>query len=384
MNARRLIIAVALVGFLGGARPAGAMIHVLRTDSWLLPTNQVHRSQIAAWAETADVQGILTDDVFLVTQHAAFSGECRKDVWVLAKRWTANADALGAVEIGGRAAGHVRVAADVLTVTGEIGGDLLALAGEVRIGRDARIRGDLQIQADRVTLLGACGGSAKIRAGRITFGGTIRGDANLAAGDIVFQQGARVGGNLLYLCPNAAPQAALPAVGGETSWSAPPPVRTNWRLRLSIQALLYLATMVLGLALIGLAPAATGAAVQRLRASWLKSFGLGLAGFALAVLLAPLAAATLFGLSLALAIWAAAGLLFLLSPVVVGLWLGSRLTRRRGSQGFASALMALSTGLLPLYLLGMIPGFAVPVAILLIFPGAGAIAAGWFQRLPKT
>ena len=264
-----------------------------------------------------------------------------------------------------------------LRVTGEIGGDAFVFAG----GAD---------------LAGAIGGDLRAGLGKLDLSGIVGGDAEIQAGEISVSESARIGGVLQYSAPE---QIQFPAgVARDIQFEAPPVDQASggtivgaifgWIFR---TVAIGIGVVILGWLLMRFRPNALIRPAAAIRA---KPVETGVYGLLAAVLLVfiPIASIILVaftwtfwgvfpGIVMFVFLFASSALVWFLSPLLTGYWLGEIIGERLG--GDRSPLLLLLTGALLIVILGRIPFLGWLVYLLsfvlalggLLRSGTGAAAA---------
>jgi hypothetical protein len=246
----------------------------------------------------------------------------------------------GATVPAGQTAGDVVVVDGTVNIAGHVTGDVISVSGPVRV--TGRVDGDLIAVSDRAVL----GSTARV-------GGDLRyGDERPA-----LARGASVGGEV-------SNEDWADAANG-WGWVS----LIGWWLAVSVS------TLLVGVLLVVLAPAALYAAERaaRERRGATVAWGLGLA---IGVpLLAVLALVTLVGIPFGVALLLAA-IPVLLVAYVTGAWiLGRRVLRNRSTSPWA----ALFAGWAILRVLALIPVVGALVGLVAMVVGLGALAVALWR-----
>jgi hypothetical protein len=246
----------------------------------------------------------------------------------------------GAVVPAGQTAGDVVVLDGTVSIGGHVTGDVVSVSGPVRV--TGRVDGDLIAVSDRATL----GSGARV-------GGDLRyGDERP-----VLARGARVGGKI----SNEDWADAAKGWG----WVS----LIGWWLAVSVS------TLVVGVLLVLLAPAALYAAERAVRERLGASVGWGVAIVIGVPVLAVLALVTLVGIPFGVALLLAV-IPVLFVAYVTSAWLvGRRVLRQRSTSRWA----ALFAGWAILRVLALIPVLGALVGLAAIVVGLGALAVALWR-----
>jgi cytoskeletal protein CcmA (bactofilin family) len=387
----------------GGALVAGAALLILAVpalaaevrggegeeDIFRLPAGEVVNDDLYVGAREIYIDGVVEGDLVAAGGYIEINGEVTEDV-ILAG---------GGIVINGRVGDDARIAGGSVTITGAVADDLFVAGGGpfwpgtpavpfrigaraivpgIQLASSATVGGDTYIVGGRGALDGVYDGDLFAGMGSILLSGRVAGDARLYGQQIEVQDDARVAGTLRYGSGQPAtipPGVAATVVQEEAPQTAQPaPQRTVARQILGW--LWRTILLVIGFALLAwlvwqLAPGVLHTANGGIRARPLEA---ALYGIVVTALLMPvifafvLLAAIFWGIPGALAaasfLLGAVGLLWILSPLVTGFWLGGYL-RARGY--ITGELAGLWVGALAIVILAR---------VFLLIPCVGPLAAG--------
>lgn len=321
---------------------------VVTTNAWSLPAKESIERIAFFIGPDLSMAGRALNDTFWISQGPLnLAGQFRNDVWAIADSAT----------LTGEFADHARLIARSINLQGTISNGLWAVAMSISSSTNSTLAGDHLIAADTMSLLGQIDGNLYARARQITLGGHITGDVYLAGDDIIIRPGTVVQGTLRYV--TAGEPVALDAnsrvEGGLTRIELP--AASDVPARLGLYALLYwfTAALLTGIPFMLIFPRFTGTAVQSLRANLIKCGLTGLAGLVLIPVLTAFIFATIVGIPLALTLAATYGLILYLGKFPVALAIGTALLQRRGQISLSLALVTLVIGLFLFYALSLIP-----------------------------
>ena len=259
-----------------------------------------------------------------------------------------------------------------------------------------KIGGDAMIAAGGADVTGAIGGDFLGALGTLDLSGIVGGDAEIQAGEISVSESARIGGVLQYSAPE---QIQFPAgVARDIQFEAPPEDQASggtivgaifgWIFR---TVAIGIGVVILGWLLMRFRPNALIRPAAAIRA---KPVETGLYGLIAAALLVFIPVASIILVAFTWAFWgvfpaiatfvflgASSALVWFLSPLLTGFWLGEIIGERLG--GDRSPLLLLLTGALLIVILGRIPFLGWLVYLLsfvlalggLLRSGSGAAAA---------
>ena len=205
--------------------------------------------------------------------------------------------------------GDLYAAGSSVNVTDKIGGDVTAFGNTVAIHPNASVTGNTRLAGASVTVSAPVAGSTLVTAQTLTLDAPIAGDLNFFGENIIFGTAAKVTGKLIIQAPKEIAVPATVASATQISFTqlAPPDYATEagktaehvmrgvwptvwatgaWWLILCVVGLLFIT--LAGRAVVALE---TGAGHRPLR-----TFGLGILGFAATIGLIPVFALTLIGI----------------------------------------------------------------------------------------
>ena len=212
-----------------------------------------------------------------------------------------------------------------------------------------------------------------IKAQKATLGGNVDGDVSIRAQDIVILPGAHLNGNLIYTAPNELILPSSVILQGElTRTLASPKKKPLFTKDPGSHYLFALAAWLTGLLFIGLFPHYTGATLYTLNTSRGLSSLIGFAALFLIPIGAILLIFTVVGLPLSMLLILSYAILIYLSKIVVALWLGTTLLKRKQWVKREVGL-PLALGLLILYTLTGFSLLAMPVNLIILIFGLGAL-----------
>ncbi len=349
---------------------------------------------------------VITDDLYVSASEIYIDGTVKGDLIAAGRtiviNGTVTGDAMLAganIQMNGRVAGDMRAAGAEVDVAGTIGEDLIAaggggtmipfvagnqpLAPGVHLSDSARIGGDAVLGGGSGSIGGTIAGKLWLGMGTATLAAKVAGDAAIASQSIDVANTAAIGGTVHYTTNAANP--ALEAIAKTAVYTPPTPEQRPDPLATLLAWLLRTALVLAGFALLAwlimrLAPRLLTSPASTLAAQPGRAGLYGLLAALLFIFL-PLASALLMfvmvlfwgwfpGVVLGLALFSVLAMLWFLSPLITGLWLGRRLAVAFGRQ--ANDLAALLGGVLLLAVLGRIPfvGWLVSLVSFVLALGA--------------
>jgi cytoskeletal protein CcmA (bactofilin family) len=321
-------------------------------------------------AQSVTIRGAVSNDFFATANDLSLNGTFNGDVWCMGDSITG----------AGVFRNSARMISRITQIQGTHYGSVIAAGTTVKIDRTAVLYRDLICLGENVLIEGSVSGQVRVFAQRVTLGGQFKNDLSIMADEIFVLPGTVINSDLTYTTPDELVLPSSVILGGRLNrqlQSVEP--RRLFKENPAAHYMFALAALIAGLVFCGLFPRCTGSALHLLR----ESRGLcSLAGFAGLVVL-PMASffilLTLIGLPLGILILFFYFILLYLSKIIVALWIGSALLRRRefNRQKVAAPL---ALGLLILYTLTCITAAELIINILVMILGLGALLMALFKK----
>ena len=323
-------------------------------------------------AEAADFEGVESytlpagetqdEDLFVSAQTVTIDGDVNGDLFVGADTITINGNVDGNLFFGG---GTINVNG---TVTGDIigGGQTFTLNGSAD---------DVRVGGATVTINGDIGDDFMAAAAAVTLNGKVGNDAYVGTDRLSFGESARISGKLSYTTPEPLPQAERVAASteffessNEINVPAPPSAFAlfgSWFVRTLFAVIGY---VVIAWLLLRFMPHLLAKPSTVIESDLGRTAGWGLilsfvAPFVL--LFVTIVIGIFFGFGAALAIsfatFSLLALIWLLSPIIIGYWIGSKFTDG-GQTGILGAVAAVAI----LFTLPLVGGIFTFVSYILV------------------
>ncbi len=287
----------------------------------------------------------------------------------------------GSIHVGERIGSDLYAAGGDILVNASVGHNARLAGGRVHLTRHAEVAGRATIAGSRIRVDGSIGGPLAIYGDSVVIDGEIRDAVAVVARNLELGPNTRIHGRLTYRTANE-PQISEQAVirGGMQRSSfelqkkdLEPVARTLvW-----VGAALFTSGLFLvGLLIVLLAPDALTAVVRELRSRPLPSFLLGFALIVCVPVAAVLATLSVIGIPLGLVllfIWPVIVTLGYLMGVIFCADTLAGLFSRQRPAGRALRIMGLAVTLIALMLLSRVLFIGVPLILLLLFVGTGAL-----------
>jgi cytoskeletal protein CcmA (bactofilin family) len=353
-----LVIPVSAADFLTTSAYRVAAGQTLADEQWIL-------------ADTAETEGLFKNDLFIACgTELVLNGTYEGNIWGAVR---------GDTVLGGRCARNTRLAGRSVRIDGTIDGNLMVIAETIIITTNAVIGGNVDLLGTSVIQEGLIRGDASITAARvITLGGTVGGHAGVYAPDILFSRDAAVDGDLLY----TANKEVIPpdgAVGGKLERVMPPRPPVFSVDRLFIQAMWFVAAFLAGVPFIAFFPMTTAMASQLAKKAPWKCLLLGFLAAGVLPVAGILCLSSVIGLPLGALLLASWGIMLYLSRIIVALVLGTHILRTANAS-IGRVLLAVAVGLAIIYFAALIPVIGLPIQIVVVWMGMGALILALLQK----
>ena len=367
-----------LVGLLLLAVTGGALAAEFAGDEnvYRLATGEVIEDDLYVGSGEIYIDGTVKGDVYAAGGYIEINGIVEGDLVA----------AGGGIVIRGQVMDDARVAGGGIKVTGTIGDDLFVAGGgrqgmgfpmqfggrsiqqDIRIGSEARIGGDGVIVGGDGRIDGRIAGNLRAGMGSLELAGQVDGDADLQVSSLRVDEGSRVAGTLRYSSPD---EANIPGgAAGTVQYDAPQAETVQgagvigrivgWFVR---SLLILVGFALLGWLLMRYAPGLLTGPVAAIQEKPVESGLYGLLAAALLIFVPILSIllvvlvwifwGTFSALTMAFFLLGSLALVWMLSPLVTGLWLGQRIVERSGRE--ATMTVALLVGVFLIVVIGRVP-----------------------------
>jgi cytoskeletal protein CcmA (bactofilin family) len=230
----------------------------------------------------------------------------------------------------GRFNDHTRIAAKMVQISGTLNGSLTAAGTTVKIEPSATLAKNMLCFGENVITEGTITGDARIVAQKATIGGKIAGDVTITAQSIVILPGTVIGGDLNYTAPTELVLSPSITLSGKLNRTFEPVQPAQFfKQNLTAHFFFAFAALFTGMVFGPLFPRYTARTVHLLGTARGTCLLTGFVALFLIPILAFLLLFTLIGLPLSLLTILFYIILLYLSKVVVGLWIGTLILRRK-------------------------------------------------------
>lgn len=359
----KVILITALLGLI---QTAGA-IEFVQKDQFISSDAETLRDEMWISAQTITISGNALDDLFAAGSTLDLRGNFNGAVWCGGDQ----------VIAAGRFSDNTRLAGRTTQVSGTLDGSLTALGNTVKIDPSATIAKNMLCLGENVISEGTVTGNARVIAKQATLGGKIAGNVSIAAQEIVILPGTMIGGDLSYTAPQELVLSPTVKLAGKLTRTLAPPIPM---LKPLGEHLSYaIAALLTGLVFCSVFPRYTAGALHLLRTARTTCLLTGVAALLLIPIIAFLLLFTFVGLPLSILLIFFYCILLYLSKIVVGLWFGALILRRKelSKRNLAGTLAA---GLLIIYALTAFTAISTVAGLLVCFFGLGALLLALFKK----
>lgn len=305
------------------------MFLALTMSIFLMPTSE---AALFKQAENLLVPDRVMDDAYLLANSGSVNADITNDLYIAGGNITINGNvgqdlvvAGGKVVVMGDVIGDVRVLGGQVSIYGKVGEDVLAAGGQVDIGKNSFVNGNLYVASGLLTIDGQIKGELKGYMGSLILNGTVGKDADVQVENkFLADPAAKILGNLKY---KSRIESKLPAgvVKGQTTFTKVE--REDFWKKFTAwyfvsKLFVYASALLLALILVFYAPKFVISAGDKIHKSALKSFGIGLLTIVGVMIGGMVLMMTFIGIPLALIAFAALMISAYMGQIFVASWLG--------------------------------------------------------------
>ena len=163
----------------------------------------------------------IDDDLYVAAGTVTIAGTVNGDATIGAGTVTVTGTVTGSLNVAGGVIdvigdveGAVRVSGGTVRIAGSVGRDLVTFGGTTTVQAGAEIGGDVAGAGGMLTIDGTVGGDVIAAAGTLEITGTVDGSVETQVGDLVIGPDATVGGDVTYTSAREAQIADGATVGG--------------------------------------------------------------------------------------------------------------------------------------------------------------------------
>ncbi len=289
----------------------------------------------------------------------------------------------GQVDVNGEVKGDARVLGGSIDVDALIGGDLILAGGEVKIDSETVVGADFAFATGTMFMNGKVNGNVQGYAGMLTINGEITGDMNLlGVEELRFGPDAKINGNLTYTSKKTA-EIPENVVNGEVVYKKqilPSPPVTAGEFIAGFSVYSFLSLLVLGLLLMWLFRFFGLDSTDRALDSVFRSMGIGFLVILVAIVLTPLTLISIVGIPLSAILLASLVIILYLGKVYAAMIIGRSLVKIDQKSGYLKMLGSYSLGLLIFVLLTFVPIVGWILRCLLVLLAVGGMTLSTIEQ----
>ncbi|WP_440952175.1 hypothetical protein [Methanococcoides sp. FTZ1] len=317
--------------------------------------------------ETMVVSGTVLGDVVATGGSVEISGNVSGDVIVAA----------GEVKITGDVGDDIRAACGNFEITGNVGDDLLVTAGSVTTGESVNIGGDTTIRSGDANIAGQFGGSVDVSAGNLIFSGNVEGDAILEASDLRIQPDSSIKGDLEY---STSKEISIPEgiVGKEISPEKPAERENSFEGEGVLRGIVFLGKIAyymflfaLGVISILVFPDKTEEIVKDIQKQPFKNTAVGLLILLGTIIGSAVLMITIIGIPIAIFLLLLLTIVLMIAKIYTAMWLGEVTFRKAGFNYNQWAVLAV--GLFLILILTELPFVGGIISLLVTLVAMGSM-----------
>lgn len=335
---------------------------------------------------------IIEDDLYLTGNYSEVYGEITGDLTAFCYDIESEGEIGGScllmgwnIVLGGVIQNSARLIGNNIDIMADVGGNILALGGEINIDRDAIIEKDLTCYGDIVNIDGTVKGNILIKGGSVFISGRIEGDVEIDAEDISIQSPAVIGGDFDYVSNAEAYIEDGARVEGRIDWDLPRITEDSLEQFAAnalsvIKVILFFMSLITGLGLILFFRSHTREASNQIQNRFWQSLGIGFLALIIFLGGSVLLIGFIVGIPLGLILIGLGLVLFYVGKIYVAIVIGRLIFGIFSGKRFAIGWEFI-IGLLVLSIVFQIPVLGIIAYIIVFLVGAGgAIAAEIFIR----
>ena len=343
--------------------------HVLAQNSdssikvYRIESDEIVDHDVFAAAERVEIEGTVNGDVYAAAGQVYISGTINGDLLV----------AGGQINISGDVSQNLRLAGGNINISGTIGRNASLAAGNVDFTGEGEIVGGLAAAFGNLNLTSPVGKYVKVAGGNLTIANNVGGDVEAAIGSIRLTPNANISGNMTYWS-NEKSSVDDTRVGGRvyfnrTEEGAESKIRNAaGKAGGAVSIGSFIFTLIMGIAFLLFFPKFTMRASDFIKTRPLKSFLFGLLSIFIFTLVFIVLAVTILGIPLALLLALLYCFSLYLARIPVIYLIGSLLMGRFGEE--RQEIWSLVAGLIMYWILILLPVKPL-VTFLVTFTGFG-------------
>jgi cytoskeletal protein CcmA (bactofilin family) len=363
----------------------------LEENSNTITKDEVIEDDVIITGETVTVDGTVNGDLKAFAANVTINGDINGNVIVVGSNVKINGlvfgdlmVAGGIVELEGEVTDDLMAAGGTINIDGEVRDNVMMAGGMINVSERGKIGRDLLVGGGMVNLSGTVKRNVTFGAGQITVLGKIGGNLNGEANDkVLIEPGAEIDGNLEYKAPQEAEIKDGATIIGEKKWEEIEDIVEDNKSLVSdifgnIFSKIYsgLSLLVVAIVVILLFPKRSEEVANNINTKPGRSFLYGLGLLIVAPIIIIILAITILGIPLAIILGITYGVLFYISKIYTGLWIGNRILEYFNSKNkkkYKTLILPTVLGLFILWILFLIPFIGGLVKISAVIFGMGAM-----------
>ncbi len=291
----------------------------------------------------------------------------------------------GHVNLNAAVGENARIGGGNVSINGAVGGDLVVGGGNVTVAQKATVGGDLVVGGGNVSIDSNVAGNVKIGGGSVTINGKVSGNVDVVASEnLTFGPASEVTGKITFKGPKEAvvkPGAKVGTINYTVAKKGMGHKGGFIGILIVSNVFKLIMLLVAGLALAWLVPHKVAAVSHEAIARPLPNFGIGILGLILFPILGVILMVTVVGLYLGMITLLAFGLLVVVSSVLVAFYTGQLVWSWYRKDAVVNQWRSLGTGVLVLFILGLIPIVGWIAACVLWLITMGALTTHWRKEV---
>ncbi|MGD8190607.1 bactofilin family protein [Brevibacillus ginsengisoli] len=359
-----LITVLCLFGFTGSAVYAFGSVD---QGSFVLSSDATYPGDLFVNAQKAVIDGKVDGDLYVFAESVQINGEVKGDVIAFA------ANTL----VHGKIDGNLRAITQHAIIDGTITRNISSFNQNLLVSPGAHVLGSVMTFAESLDIKGKVNREANGFVNVMRVGGELgQGTSFMRVNNLTIDSTAKINGDLVYSAPARAVIHPGAAVNGQERFTLDQPKEKSSFTFLPVLFLLMslLSTIMIWLLLRFLFPKALHQIHRQFDGEWTPLFGLGALFIFGVPIISIILLLSIIGIPISLTLFFSLFILFYVSKIFIGTWLGSRIAKR--FQWPLHPLMAEFLGVLVVYGVLQIPflGWLLNLIITMLFLGASATA----------
>ena len=353
--------------------PGDTVSSDLYAASRVVKMQGVAQQDVLVAGQRVDVSGSVGENLYAAGQTVMISGSVAGDITVFAED----------VELSGVANSGIRATGGTITILGTVTGDVIIAGGELFLGPNAVINGDLIVAGESLLLQGTVHGQVLGGLDRLSVTGVVDGDVTVRIGEeLNLRPEASISGKLVYKREQPLELENKGIVAGGVVYEAIEPesvFKSFWLGRIWF----WLATLIVGFVLVALAKPWLQNTLALVRPRLLPVTGIGLAAIIATPIVVIILLVLILPIPLALILGVSYVVLGYLGIIFIGTLLGWEVLRLVGKDDVALQ-WAMLLGVTLLMLLWTLPYIGGLFWLVSAVAGFGMVVMGVYSGLKKT